>query len=78
MCALPGNFLFSVSHLMQLFGVPLKLEVSIKGLQGGGLLCATGWYWFFSGKIWLDVAGHCRCCTFLIASWKRLMKGAWT
>ena len=49
MCALPENFLFSVSHLMQLFEVPLKLEVSIKGLQGGGLLCATGCCWFFSG-----------------------------
>ena len=34
---------------MQLFGVPLKLEVSIKGLQGGGFLCATGCCWFFSG-----------------------------
>ena len=35
MCALLGNFLFSVLHLMQLFGAPMKLEVSIKGLQGG-------------------------------------------
>ena len=54
-----GNFLFSVSHLMQLFGITLKLEVSIKGLQGGGFLCATGYCWFFSGEIWLCVAGNC-------------------
>ena len=32
---------------MQLFGIPLKLEVSIKGLPGGGFLCATGYCWFF-------------------------------
>ena len=72
------EFPISVSHLMQLFEIPLKHEVSIKGLQGGGFLCATGCYWFFSREIWLGVTGHCRCRTFLIASWKRLMKGAWT
>ena len=48
---------FLASHLMQLFGIPLKLEVSIKGLQGGEFLCATGYYWFFSGDFWLGVAG---------------------
>ena len=62
---------------MQLFGIPLKPEISIKGLQGGGFLCATGSCWFFSEEIWLGVARHCWCCSFLIASWKRLMKGAW-
>ena len=76
MCALPGNFIFLVSHLMQLFRIPLKLEVSIKGLQGGGFLCDTGYCWFFSEEIWLGVAGKCR--NFWIASWKRLMKGART
>ena len=34
MCTLPRNFPFLVLHLMQLFRVHLKLEVSIKGLQG--------------------------------------------
>ena len=40
-----SNFL--VSHLMRSFEILLKLEVFIKGLQGGGFLCATGYYWFF-------------------------------
>ena len=44
-----SNFL--VSHLMWSFGIPLKLEVSIKGLQGGRFLCATGYYWFFSREV---------------------------
>ena len=35
---------------MQLFGIPLKLEVSIKGLQGAGFLCATGYCWFLAGR----------------------------
>ena len=50
MCALPGNFLFLVLHLMQLFGAPTKLGVSIRGLQGGGFLCAFGWCGFTVGK----------------------------
>ena len=73
-----GKFLFLVSHLMQLFGILLKLEVSIKGLQGGGFLCATGYCWFFSGEIWLGDAEHYWCRTFLISLLKRLTKGAWT
>ena len=63
---------------MQLFGIPLKLEVSIKGLQGSGFLCATFYCWLFNKEIWLGVAGHCWCRSFLLASWKRLMKGAST
>ena len=51
MCTLPRDFLFLVLHLIQLFGVPLKLEDSIKGLQGGGSLYATICCWFFSGEI---------------------------
>ena len=64
-----------MSHLMQLFGIPLKLDVSIKGLQGGGFLCAIGDCWFFIEEIWLGVVGS---WTFMIATWKRLMKGVWT
>ena len=30
--------IFLMSHLMRLFGIPLGLEVSIKGLQGGWIL----------------------------------------
>ena len=63
-----SNFL--VSHLMWLFGILLKLEVLIKGLQGGGFLCATGYYWFFSGKV-----SRCRESDFMIAAWERLTKG---
>ena len=59
---------------MQLFGVPLKLKVSIKGLQGGGFLCATGYCWFFNGEIWLGDAKHYCCRSSLIAPWKRLMR----
>ena len=40
---------FLMPHLMQLLGIPLRLEVSIKGLQGERFLCATSYYWFFSG-----------------------------
>ena len=36
------------SHLMWLLGIPLRLDVSIKGLEGGGFLCAIGNFWFFS------------------------------
>ena len=36
--------------------IPLRLEVSIKGLEGGGFLCATGNPWFFRGKGRLGVA----------------------
>ena len=68
-----GEFsIFLVPHLMRLFGIPLKMEVSIKGLYGGRFLCATGYYWFFSGEVWLGVAGS---RTFMIAAWKRLTKG---
>ena len=35
---------------MQLFEAPMKLKVSIKGLQGGKFLCAIGYCWFFSGR----------------------------
>ena len=69
---------FLMSHLMRLFGIPLRLEVSIKGLQGGGggggggFLCAIGCYWFFSGEVWLGVVGS---QTSVIAAWTRLMKG---
>ena len=41
---------FLVTHLMLLFGITLKLEVSIKGLHGGGFLCATGYYCFSAGR----------------------------
>ena len=60
MCALPGNFLFSLLHLMQLFGAPTKLGVSIRGLQGGGFLYAFGWCRFTVGKYGYmssDIAG---------------------
>ena len=50
----------------------MKLEVSIKGLQGGGFLCATGYYWYFSGEVWLGVV---ESWSFMIAAWKRLTKG---
>ena len=39
---------FLDSHLMWLLGIPLRLEVSIKGLEGGGFLCAIGSFWIFS------------------------------
>ena len=55
----------------------LKLEVSIKGLQSGGFLCVTGYCWFFSREIWFCFVGHYQSQTFLIAAWKRLVKGAW-
>ena len=32
---------FLMSHLMQLFSIPLRLEVSIKGLQEKELFCAN-------------------------------------
>ena len=57
---------------MLLFGIPLKLKVSIKGLQGGRFFYATGYYWFFSGEVWL---GFVRSRTFMIVAWKRLTKG---
>ena len=63
---------FLMSHLMRLFGIPLRLEVSIKGLQGEGFLCATGCYWFFGGVVWLGVVWS---RTFVIAAWTRLTKG---
>ena len=33
---------FLDSHFLWLLGIPLRLEVSIKGLVGGRFLCATG------------------------------------
>ena len=62
---------FLKSHLMRLFGIPLRLEVSIKGLQEEGFFCAIGYYWFVSGVVWLGVAGS---RTSVIAAWTRLMK----
>ena len=50
MWALPRNFLFSGLHLMHLFGVSMKLGVSIRGLRGGGFLCASGWCVFIVGE----------------------------
>ena len=38
-----------MSHWMQFFGIPLRLEVSIKGVQKEGFFCANGDYWFFTG-----------------------------
>ena len=35
---------FLMSHLMQLFGIPSRLEISIKGLQEEELFCANGYY----------------------------------
>ena len=49
-----SNFLDS--HLLWLLGIPLRLEVSIKGLEGGRFLFATGNPWSFSGEGWLGVA----------------------
>ena len=72
---------FLMSHLMRLFGIPLRLEVSIKGLQQDGFYYATSHYWFFNGVVWLGVVGS---RTSVIAAWTRLMKGvkrdcqAWT
>ena len=37
-------------------GIPLRLKDSIKGLEGGGYLCATGNPWSFSGNGRLGVA----------------------
>ena len=50
-----SNFLDS--HLLWSLGIPLRLEVSIKGLEGGGLLYATGNPWSFSGEGRLDIVG---------------------
>ena len=44
---------------MHLFGIPLKPEIFIKGLQGSGFLCATSNCWFFSGEIWLSFFSDC-------------------
>ena len=67
-----SNFL--VSHLMQAFGILLKLRVSIKGMQGGIFLCATGYCWLFSEEV-----NHCRESDLMITAWKRHTKGvlAW-
>ena len=42
---------------MWLLRIPLRLEVSIKGLEGGRFLCATGNPWSFNGKGRLGVVG---------------------
>ena len=42
--------------MMQSLGIPLRLEVSIKGLEGGGFLCATGNPWSFRWKCRLSIA----------------------
>ena len=57
---------------MRLIRIPLKLEVSIKGLQGGRFRCAIGYYWCFSGEVWLGVV---ESRSFMSAAWKRLTKG---
>ena len=49
----------------------MRLEVSIKGLQEEGFFCGNGYYWFFSGVVWLGVA---KSRTSLIAVWTGLMK----
>ena len=50
-----SNFLDS--RLMWSLGIPLRLEVSIKGLEGGRFLYATDNPWSFSGKGRLGVVG---------------------
>ena len=50
-----SNFLDS--HLLWSLGIPLRLEISIKGLVGGGFLCATGNPWSFNGEGQLGVGG---------------------
>ena len=62
---------FLKSHLMQLFGIPLRLEVPIKGLHEEGFFCAIGYYWFVSRVVWLSVAGSRAS---MIAAWTRIMK----
>ena len=45
---------------MQLFRALMKLGVSIRGLQGGEFLCASGWCGFTVGEygyMLLDIAG---------------------
>ena len=39
-----GGFLFLVAHLMRIFGFSIKFKTPIKGLQGNGFYCATGWF----------------------------------
>ena len=60
---------FLKSHLMRLFGIPLRLEVSIKVLQEEGFFCAIVYYWFFSGVVWLGVAWR---RTSAIVVWTRM------
>ena len=50
-----SNFLDS--HLIRSLGIPLRPKVPIKGLEGGGFLCATGYPWSFSGEGRLGVFG---------------------
>ena len=45
-----GEFSIFGLHLIQLFGGPMKLGVSIRGLQGGGFLCASSWCGFLVGE----------------------------
>ena len=44
-------------HLLWSLGIPLRLEVSIKGLEGGRFLYATGNPRSFNGEGRLNVAG---------------------
>ena len=50
-----SNFLDS--HLIWSLGIPLRLKVFIKGLEGGRFLCATGYPWSFGGEGRLGVVG---------------------
>ena len=43
---------FLMSHLIQLFRIPSRLEISIKGLQEEEFFCGNGYYWFFRGVVW--------------------------
>ena len=62
---------FLKSHLMRLLGIPLKLEVFIKGVHEEGFFCVIGYYWFISGVVWLGVA---ESGTSVIVVWTRTMK----
>ena len=44
-------------HFLWLLEIPLRLEVFIKGLEGGRFLCATSNPWSFSREGRLGIAG---------------------
>ena len=50
-------FNFLDSHLLWSLGIPLRLEVSIKGLVGGEFLCAIGNPLSFNGEGRLGIGG---------------------